>query len=62
MVFVHGFGASIGHFRKNIPALSQKYKVTSFILSAACIAPIEDCFQKSMSGMCQKNLYAGLCH
>ena len=27
MVFVHGFGASIGHFRKNVPALSQDYKV-----------------------------------
>lgn len=29
VVFVHGFGASIGHFRKNIPALSQSYKVYS---------------------------------
>ncbi|CAL5229041.1 g12290 [Coccomyxa viridis] len=27
VVFVHGFGASIGHFRKNVPALSQNYKV-----------------------------------
>ena len=27
VVFVHGFGASIGHFRRNIPALSQSYKV-----------------------------------
>ena len=27
VVFVHGFGASIGHFRKNIPALSQNYRV-----------------------------------
>ena len=28
VVFVHGFGASIGHFRKNVPALSQDYKVS----------------------------------
>ena len=29
VVFVHGFGASIGHFRRNIPALSQSYKACS---------------------------------
>lgn len=27
VVLVHGFGASIGHFRKNIPALAKHYKV-----------------------------------
>ncbi len=29
VVFVHGFGASIGHFRRNIPALAQSYKACS---------------------------------
>ena len=27
ILFVHGFGASLGHFRRNVPALSQSYKV-----------------------------------
>eukprot|EP00897_Mesotaenium_endlicherianum_P009778 jgi/Mesen1/8829/ME000053S08234 len=27
VVLVHGFGASIGHFRKNIPVLSESYTV-----------------------------------
>ncbi|KAK9907565.1 hypothetical protein WJX75_006039 [Coccomyxa subellipsoidea] len=27
VVLIHGFGASIGHFRKNIPALAEHYKV-----------------------------------
>ena len=27
MLIVHGFGASIGHFRRNIPELAQTHKV-----------------------------------
>ena len=27
LLFVHGFGASIGHWRKNIAVLSKDYKV-----------------------------------
>ena len=33
VVLIHGFGASLGHFRKNIPALSSAgYKVRSKLL------------------------------
>ena len=28
IVLVHGFGASTGHYKKNIAVLSKKYKVT----------------------------------
>jgi pimeloyl-ACP methyl ester carboxylesterase len=27
IVLIHGFGASVGHWRKNIPVLSQKFRV-----------------------------------
>jgi pimeloyl-ACP methyl ester carboxylesterase len=27
MVLIHGFGASVGHWRKNVPVLSQKFRV-----------------------------------
>ena len=27
VVLVHGFGASVGHWRKNIPALAERHQV-----------------------------------
>ena len=53
MVFVHGFGASIGHFRKNIPALSQNYRVRN---QQRAPSPLLCTFQCASCDGCHKRL------
>ena len=45
ILFVHGFGASLGHFRRNVPALSQTYKVCCLCIGPrfAIIVSLHDC-------------------
>ena len=37
VLLVHGFGASVGHWRKNIPLLAQTHKVWQWCCSCTCM-------------------------